>query len=329
MALNPNLVDLQDLLRSEVYNHLSKVARIYASSGKCLIEYKQWPEGKVGQSCLKRVFSYDDPVNTELVTGIIVSTDTWTSDMEDLACPPLTSLQLTAEVVEDGSTAGTKVADICSVGGKPEFVYAITADPSSKFTITNTSELRLSDTAAIGDGSYSVTIMITDDEGATATETFTITVVGFAQQPVPISTNGNVEILQAVHDFVNVNANIQVGDVDVSSSNPVPITGTVTANPAAAGPIKVTGDTVTATSASFPTAANQSGRVALNIRNTDSKDSIWIVNTAGISLAAAGADVWEVGAGETLNTDFDDTNKVILVAESGKTVAVQIMEIAT
>lgn len=38
------------------------------------------------------------------------------------------------------------------------------------------------------------------------------------------------EVTQATHDNLNLNANIQVGNADVAGGNPVPISGTVTAN---------------------------------------------------------------------------------------------------
>lgn len=96
---------------------------------------------------------------------------------------------------------------------------------------------------------------------------------------------------------------------------------------AAVGPIKITGETVTATSAAFPTAANQVNRAAFSIRNVDSVESIFIVNSTGITKAAAGVDIWEVGPNETINLDFDDTNKINLVADAGKSVSIQILEI--
>jgi len=91
--------------------------------------------------------------------------------------------------------------------------------------------------------------------------------------------------------------------------------------------MKVTGETVTDSSLAYPTAANQVGRIALSVRNTDDKDPIFVVNSVGISEATADPDTWEIGAGESFNTDFDDTNKIILVAKAGKTVDISILEI--
>ena len=114
--------------------------------------------------------------------------------------------------------------------------------------------------------------------------------------------------------------------LDVCILNPS-ITGTFT--PAITGPILITGESVGDVSAAYPTAANQVNRGALSIRNIDPLNSVFIVNATGVSLAASSPDIWEIGPNETINTDFDDTNKVNLVAAAGQTVAIQIMEIAT
>lgn len=98
--------------------------------------------------------------------------------------------------------------------------------------------------------------------------------------------------------------------------------------PSVSGPIKVTGETVGQFSAAYPTAANQVDRVAISIRNLGGQnDPIFIVNTIGTTEALADPDKWEIGGGETFNMDMDDTNKIILVAETGNTVDIQIMEI--
>lgn len=112
--------------------------------------------------------------------------------------------------------------------------------------------------------------------------------------------------------------------VRVCADEPVPVSGNFAF--AVTGPIKVTGESVNDTSAAFPS-VNQVGRASLSIRNVDPANSIYIVNSVGISRLAAGADIWEIGPNETLNTDFDDTNKVNLVTDSGQVVLIQILEI--
>lgn len=98
--------------------------------------------------------------------------------------------------------------------------------------------------------------------------------------------------------------------------------------PSVDGPIKVTGETVGENSAAYPTAANQVGRVAISIRNLGGQnDPIFIVNTIGTTEALADPDLWEIGGGETFNMDMNDANKIILVAEAGNTVDIQILEV--
>lgn len=121
----------------------------------------------------------------------------------------------------------------------------------------------------------------------------------------------------------NTSARRICGDPD---AEPVPVSGSLSLTLSTAGPMKVTGATVTAASAAFP-ATNQTGRQALSIRNVSLSESVWIVNSTGITKAAAGVDIWEIGPNESINTDFDDTNQIILVADAGKTVSIQILEI--
>lgn len=45
-----------------------------------------------------------------------------------------------------------------------------------------------------------------------------------------INASGEVGVVQATHDDLNLNANIQVGDTDVSASNPVPVSADGNAN---------------------------------------------------------------------------------------------------
>jgi len=117
---------------------------------------------------------------------------------------------------------------------------------------------------------------------------------------------------------------IKVGGHPSTSLPAIPVSGSFVL--ASTGPVKITGTTVGDVSAAYPS-TNQTGRAALSIRNVDKNDPIYVVNSTGISKATAGVDIWEIGPNETFNTDFDDTNKINLVSESGKTVSIQIMEI--
>jgi len=105
-----------------------------------------------------------------------------------------------------------------------------------------------------------------------------------------------------------------------------PEAGPISTTQAAVGPILITGASVGDVSAAFP-AVNQTDRAAFSIRNIDLVESIFIVNSVGITKAAAGIDIWEIGLNETANFDLDDTNKINLVADAGMTVSIQILEI--
>lgn len=108
-------------------------------------------------------------------------------------------------------------------------------------------------------------------------------------------------------------------------SPPVPVTGKFSL--AAPGPMLPTGDTVGDVSAEFP-AVNQIGRAAFSIRNVSiTGENMYIVRATGVSLAASLPHKWTIGPNESINTDFDDTNKVTLVSEAGKSVPIEILEI--
>lgn len=106
--------------------------------------------------------------------------------------------------------------------------------------------------------------------------------------------------------------------------NPADVNYDVSVVPGTSGPILITGATVAASSLPYP-AVNQAGRASLSIRNIGAA-SIYIVNSSGLTFAAADPNVWEIPAGETYNVDLDDTSQVYLVTSAG-TVDIQIQEI--
>lgn len=161
-------------LRNEACNELEKVVRDYCGDGKINLEYKTFPDQKVGNKAIKRVFFYDNKGN---ITGTNVSVVEWTQALEDETAPPLSSLFLSHEEVQDGRGSGTIVARLCAVGGTAPYSFAITADPSAKFTIQNGDELALTDDVDIVDVSYFVTIQVTDALLNTTSEIFEILVV--------------------------------------------------------------------------------------------------------------------------------------------------------
>ena len=79
------------------------------------------------------------------------------------------------------------------------------------------------DNVAISDGTDTLevnadgSINITDNGGSLTVDATDLDIRDLS------STQDSVEVLQDTHDDLNVNANIQVGDVDVSNGNPVPV----------------------------------------------------------------------------------------------------------
>ena len=80
--------------------------------------------------------------------------------------------------------------------------------------------------AAVSSG---VVVPISGTISATISGTINVSVVNTAGDAVPVSFSGNATVVQATHDNLNANANIQVGNVDVGSGNKVPVSGAVTA----------------------------------------------------------------------------------------------------
>jgi len=87
------------------------------------------------------------------------------------------------------------------------FVFEITDDPSDKFEITNNTELRLTDTAALADTSYSVTIKVTDGNKLTFTKIFTVVVIALFTSTLSFLFDG-------VDEFVNMSNVISLGAGD-------------------------------------------------------------------------------------------------------------------
>lgn len=67
------------------------------------------------------------------------------------------------------------------------------------------------------------------------------------QNAITATISGDVEVVQPTHDDLNCNANIQVGDADVSPTNPVPIASdgiTITVEPTVTAGAYIAGDCV-------------------------------------------------------------------------------------
>ena len=98
---------------------------------------------------------------------------------------------------------------------------AVNADGSINSVVTATDlDIRdltdASDKVAIGDGTD--TLGINADGSINAVVTATDLDIRDLS-----SASDSVEVLQATHDNLNVNANLQVGDADVGAANPVPV----------------------------------------------------------------------------------------------------------
>lgn len=80
------------------------------------------------------------------------------------------------------------------------------------------------DNVAISDGTDTLAVNADGSINAVVTATnLDIRDLTFATDKVDASGSQNVEVVQAAHDDLNVNANIQVGNADVANGNPVPV----------------------------------------------------------------------------------------------------------
>lgn len=105
---------------------------------------------------------------------------------------------------------------------------SITVD-STNLDIRNLTVAR--DTVKIGDATHTLivnpdgSVNITDNGGSLTVDANNLDIrdLSFSTDKVDVSNSINVEVIQSTHDDLNANANIQVGNSDVSNSNPVPI----------------------------------------------------------------------------------------------------------
>lgn len=187
---NPNSYNVIMLLQNEEQNQLDKIVRLKDESGRLVTEYKTFPDAAVGEVCLRRTFIYDK-LGTDL-TAEAVFTDVWSDALESIVNPvskSILSINLSQLIVPDGAPAGTKIADIATIGGNPPFAYSIVLDPSSKFKVLG-SQLYLKDVSDIADGSYDLTLRVTDLSGSTFTQAFTLPVED--QTPTDITLSSSV-----------------------------------------------------------------------------------------------------------------------------------------
>lgn len=186
---DPESYNVIMLLQNEEQNQLEKIVRLKDSTGRIVSEYKAFPEALVGSACLKRTFVYD---KFEDVTAETVATAEWTQALESVVNPTavvMLSINLSQLIVADGAPAGSKIADLSTLGGNNPYTYSIIADPSDKFQILG-DQLLLKDVSDIVDVSYDVTIQSTDLSGSTLTESFTLPIED--QTPTDITLSSSV-----------------------------------------------------------------------------------------------------------------------------------------
>ena len=109
----------------------------------------------------------------------------------------------------------------------------------------------------------------------------------------------------------------------------VPISGSFSSSYAApTGPFLITVATITDV-ASNPIAAPLTNRVSVSIRNLSTTVTVYIgpSNTVTADNSATGG--WDIGPGEDLHLDLDASNLFHMIATSGDTAFVKIMEIAS
>ena len=122
------------------------------------------------------------------------------------------------------------------------------------------------------------------------------------------ASEDSVEVLQDTHDDLNANANIQIGDADVSGANPVPISAATLPLP--------TGASTSANQTSLIT--NTNNLVKLPDSGTSGKSSIGSVSEVEITASAGqqAVTITNISAGKVhyalstgVDTTFDSLSK--------------------
>ncbi len=118
-----------------------------------------------------------------------------------------------------------------------------------------------------------------------------------------------------------------IATIDNESGNPVPIDGSINIS-APTGPFEITVASVTATAAN-PLSAPLTARVSLSIRNKSASVTIYFGKNSSVTADDAATGGWEIGPGEDFNIDLNDSNTFFLIAPTGQTAMVKILEIAS
>lgn len=94
------------------------------------------------------------------------------------------------------------------------------------------------------------------------------------------------------------------------------------------GPFRIVTSTVTDTAAN-PIGTALANRVALSIRNLSPTFSVYLGELITVTADDTATGGWEIGPGEDLHLDLDATNLFYLIATTGDTATVKILEIAS
>lgn len=178
----------------------------------------------------------------------------------------------------------------------------------------------VSDSVKVGDGTDFLavnadgSINITDNGGSLTVDATNLDIRDLT------SVSDSVSVLQATHDNLNANANIQVANTDVSNANPVPVSD-------AGGSLTVDGTvTVTATDLDIRdlTLAQDAVKVSANTSANSFTNPIFVQNVKAVITGEVNdySTASAVASGGTSNHDYTVTNTMklssIIFACSGK-----------
>ena len=94
------------------------------------------------------------------------------------------------------------------------------------------------------------------------------------------------------------------------------------------GPFKITPVTITDT-ASNPVPTPLTNRVSVSIRNLSALTTIYFGSALTVTPDNAATGGWDIGPGEDFHLDLDDSNLFYMIAPSGESAVVKILEIAS
>lgn len=133
--------------------------------------------------------------------------------------------------------------------------------------------------------------------------------------PVPVSdAGGTLTVDQATHDNLNANANMQVGDVDVGPANLVPVD---IANNAETTFDHGSNSAIGVAAMRFIVAATPAVLGVEVKAANDNTANIYIGNADVTAATVDATDGMELGPGESILVRIDDVNKLYAIAAAG------------